>query len=54
MYAHEPLLPQLSFFIIVAVLVDTSIVRAMLVPAMMVLLGRWNWWPRRMPPVTIG
>ncbi|HWH44177.1 MAG TPA: MMPL family transporter [Thermoleophilaceae bacterium] len=28
----------------VAVLIDASIVRALLVPALMELLGRWNWW----------
>jgi RND superfamily putative drug exporter len=28
----------------VAVLVDATIVRALLVPATMQLLGRWNWW----------
>jgi len=28
----------------VAVLVDASIVRMMLVPATMELAGRWNWW----------
>jgi RND superfamily putative drug exporter len=27
-----------------AVLVDATIVRALLVPATMRLLGRWNWW----------
>jgi uncharacterized membrane protein YdfJ with MMPL/SSD domain len=27
-----------------AVLLDASIVRALLVPALMRLLGRWNWW----------
>ena len=27
-----------------AVLIDASIVRALLVPSLMVLLGRWNWW----------
>jgi RND superfamily putative drug exporter len=27
-----------------AVLIDASIVRALLVPALMELLGRWNWW----------
>jgi hypothetical protein len=27
-----------------AVLLDATIVRAMLVPALMRLLGRWNWW----------
>jgi RND superfamily putative drug exporter len=28
----------------IAVLVDATIVRALLVPATMRLLGRWNWW----------
>ena len=27
-----------------AVLIDATIVRALLVPALMRLLGRWNWW----------
>jgi len=27
-----------------AVLIDASIVRALLVPSLMRLLGRWNWW----------
>ena len=27
-----------------AVLIDASMVRALLVPSLMALLGRWNWW----------
>ena len=27
-----------------AILVDATMVRALLVPATMRLLGRWNWW----------
>jgi RND superfamily putative drug exporter len=27
-----------------AVLIDASVVRALLVPSLMELLGRWNWW----------
>jgi putative drug exporter of the RND superfamily len=27
-----------------AVIIDTTIVRALLVPALMGLLGEWNWW----------
>jgi len=30
--------------LVVAVLVDATVVRALLVPATMRLLGRWNWW----------
>jgi RND superfamily putative drug exporter len=26
------------------VLIDASIIRALLVPSLMVLLGKWNWW----------
>ena len=28
----------------VAVLVDTTVIRSLLVPATMCLPGRWNWW----------
>jgi RND superfamily putative drug exporter len=31
----------------VAVLVDATIVRALLVPSLMSLLGKWNWWAPR-------
>jgi RND superfamily putative drug exporter len=27
-----------------AILIDASIIRALLVPSLMALLGRWNWW----------
>ena len=30
-----------------AVLIDASIVRALLVPSLMALLGSWNWWAPR-------
>jgi uncharacterized membrane protein YdfJ with MMPL/SSD domain len=30
-----------------AVLIDASIIRALLVPSLMQLLGRWNWWAPR-------
>jgi len=26
------------------VLIDASIIRALLVPSLMELLGKWNWW----------
>ena len=35
---------QVAFAQAVAVIIDASIVRALLVPALMRLLGRWNWW----------
>ena len=30
------------------VLMDTFVVRTVLVPSTVVLLGRWNWWPSRL------
>ncbi len=42
-------LVQLAFAITVGVLLDTFIVRTTIVPAIVVLLGRWNWWPAKFP-----
>lgn len=44
----QPLLELFLFGFVVAlgVLIDTFLVRGMLMPAIMVLLGRWNWWPK--------
>ena len=35
---------EFSLGTVAAVLVDATIVRAFLVPSLMRLLGRWNWW----------
>ena len=32
------------------VLMDTFLVRTLLVPSAVVLLGRWNWWPSKLGP----
>jgi RND superfamily putative drug exporter len=37
-------LQQFGLGLAVAVFADATIVRAVLVPALMALLGRWNWW----------
>ena len=40
---------QLGLGTALAVLIDATIVRALLVPSLMKLLGGWNWWaPRRL------
>jgi RND superfamily putative drug exporter len=38
---------QIGVGLAVAVLIDATIVRCLLVPATMTLLGRWNWWAPR-------
>jgi uncharacterized membrane protein YdfJ with MMPL/SSD domain len=38
---------QLGVVMAVAVLLDATIVRALLVPATIRLIGRWNWWSPR-------
>jgi RND superfamily putative drug exporter len=35
---------ELGLGLAAAVLIDATIVRALLVPSLMALLGRWNWW----------
>jgi len=34
------------------ILMDTFIVRTILVPCTVVLLGRWNWWPSKLGRVS--
>ena len=36
------------------ILIDATIVRALLVPALVVLFGRWNWWLPRLPARVLG
>ena len=36
---------QIGVGMAVAVLLDVTVVRGLLLPAAMSLLGRWNWWP---------
>jgi RND superfamily putative drug exporter len=40
---------EIGIGIALAVLIDASIVRALLVPSLMAILGRWNWWPSAQP-----
>jgi RND superfamily putative drug exporter len=34
------------------ILMDTFIVRTILVPCTVVLLGRWNWWPSKLSRIS--
>jgi len=53
-FADIVLIKALGVGIAIAVALDATVVRALLVPATMRLLGRWNWWlpawlDRRLP-----
>ncbi len=49
MLSSIPEMKQLGFALAVSVLIDATIVRAMLVPAFMKIAGKWNWWmPQRL------
>ena len=36
------------------ILMDAFLVRTLLVPSAVILLGRWNWWPSRPGPLPDG
>jgi putative drug exporter of the RND superfamily len=40
---------QLGFAVSIGVLIDTFVTRSLLVPSIVMLLGKWNWWPQRAP-----
>lgn len=52
MISDEIILNQAAFLLIVAVLLDTFVVRTLAVPAMLGLTDSWSWWPADMPPAT--
>ena len=48
-FALSDLLPlsMLGFALAVAVVLDATLVRLILAPALLAVAGRWNWWPGR-------
>jgi len=44
-FAHILLMQFIGFGLAVAVLLDATLVRMILVPSFMQIAGRWNWWP---------
>jgi len=50
---HFAGLQQLGIGLAAGVLIDATIIRGLLLPSAMVLLGKWNWWmPGKTPPLT--
>jgi RND superfamily putative drug exporter len=47
--AELPVLKMTGVGLCVAVLVDATLIRALIVPAVMTIAGRWNWYPGRRP-----
>ncbi|GAA4258123.1 MMPL family transporter [Dactylosporangium darangshiense] len=45
---------EIGLGLVVAIVLDATVVRMLLVPATMTLLGRANWWPSRPPVITAG
>ena len=46
--APMQLMVQVGVAVAIGILLDTFIVRALLVPAIATLVGRWNWWPSKL------
>jgi RND superfamily putative drug exporter len=44
-FARVLVMQFLGFGLAVAVLLDATLIRMVLVPAFMRLAGKWNWWP---------
>lgn len=49
MLSKEMVLNQFGFMLCFAVIVDTFVIRTILVPAIMSLAQKWNWWPSKLP-----
>jgi RND superfamily putative drug exporter len=50
LFASISSLVQAGFIIGTGLLLDTFLVRTITVPAIAVLVGKWNWWPSKPPP----
>ncbi len=48
------ILYQFGVCVAVGILLDTFVVRGLLVPGLVLLLGKWNWWPGRLDSVHLA
>jgi RND superfamily putative drug exporter len=46
--AHNPRCPRKAA-LATGILVDATVIRALIVPAVILLMGRWNWWLPKVP-----
>lgn len=46
-FSQLDVVKALGIGLAIAVALDATIVRMLLLPATMQLMGRWNWWPTR-------
>ncbi len=49
MLSSLQIMVQAGFILTFAVLVDTFVIRTILVPAIMSIAEKWNWWPANIP-----
>jgi RND superfamily putative drug exporter len=49
----DPVVKMLGLGLAVAIAVDATVIRGLLVPALMALLGRANWWTPGRPSRTV-
>lgn len=53
LFSSSMLLNQLALMLVTAVLLDTFIIRSLVVPSLVTLSGKYVWWPRKdLPEVT--
>ncbi|MGF0171291.1 MMPL family transporter [Streptomyces sp. Marseille-Q5077] len=53
-FLHIIEMKQIGFVLAAAVLLDAFVVRVMVLPSAMLLLGEASWWPSRLPRATSG
>ncbi|MFG2861654.1 MMPL family transporter [Streptomyces sioyaensis] len=47
MFLHLAEMKQIGFSLAVAVLLDAFVIRVVILPSALILLGRASWWPSR-------
>ncbi len=52
LFSQEMVLNQFGFLVCFCVLMDTFVVRIVLVPAIMMIYPKYNWWPAKVPEAT--